>query len=105
MPAKPPHPGVLMARIRELAQQGAYSWGAHVFERRGERGIDISDALDVLRLGEIVGAIVPGINPGEWKCKVTAKLVDKSSREIGVALVVIRDSEIFLMTVEWEDAK
>jgi hypothetical protein len=105
MPQKPPHPGVLMARIRELAKQGAYSWGTHVFERRGERGIDISDALDVLRLGDITGAITAGINSGEWKCKVTAKLADKSSREMGVAVVVIRNSEIFLMTVEWEDVK
>jgi len=104
MPRKPPHPGVLMARIRELAKQGAYSLGLHVFDRRDERGIDIPDAVEVCRVGEIDGPITPGINPGEWKCKVTATL-DRSTREIGVALVVIRDEELFFTTVEWEDTK
>jgi hypothetical protein len=93
-----------MARIRKLAAEGAYSFGSHVFDRRDERDIDINDALDVLRLGEIDGPITPGINAGEWKCKVTAKL-EKSSREIGVALVVIRNNELFFTTVEWEDTK
>jgi hypothetical protein len=104
MPQKPPHPGVLMARIRKLAAQGAYSFGSHVFERRRQRNIDINDALDVLRLGEIVGPIKAGVNPGEWTCKVTAKL-ERSNREIGVALVVIQDNELFFTTVEWEDTK
>jgi hypothetical protein len=93
-----------MARIRHLAAQGTYSWGPHVFERRAERNIDLTDALDVLRLGEIVGTITPGENPGEWKCKVTAKL-ERSNREIGVALVVVRDEHLFFMTVEWEDPR
>lgn len=104
MPRKPPHPGVVMARIRKLAAAGAYRYGPHVFQRRHERSIDINDALDVLRLGEIDGPIMPGINAGEWKCKVTAKL-EGADRELGVAVVVIKDSELFLLTVEWEDTK
>ena len=104
MPRKPPHPGVLMARIRKLAASGAYSYGPHVFERRDERSIDINDALDVLRLGEIDGPIRPGINAGEWKCKVTAKL-EGANRELGVAVVVIKDNKLFLLTVEWDDTK
>lgn len=104
MPRKHPHPGALMARIRELAAQGAYSFGPHVFDRRGERDIDINDALYVLRIGEIAGPIEAGINPGEWKCKVTAE-PHGSSRMLGVALVVIRNEELFFMTVEWEDTK
>jgi hypothetical protein len=102
--SKPPHPGALMARIRELARQGAYSWGDHVFDRSDEREIDISDAIEVLRLGEIDGPIVAGVNTGEWKCKVTAK-TDRSSRELGVVLVVVRNEKMFLITVEWEDPK
>jgi hypothetical protein len=94
-----------MAEIRRLAVQGAYSWGPHVFDRKGQRDIDISDALDVLRLGEIDGPIKPGKNPGEWKCKVTAKLLDKSNRMLGVAVVVIRNQRLFFTTVEWEDTK
>jgi hypothetical protein len=93
-----------MKRIRELAQEGAYSWGKHVRERIAQRDIDINDAVDVLRLGEIDGPIEPGSNLGEWNCKVTAK-PDKSSRQLGVAVVVIRDDRLFLMTVEWEDVK
>ncbi len=104
LPRKPPHPGVLMARIRELASQGSYSWGPHVFDRKGERDIDIPDVLEVIRLGEIAGPIEPGKKSGEWKCKVTAK-PSGLSREIGVALVVIRSNELFFITVEWEDPK
>jgi hypothetical protein len=72
--------------------------------RCDQRDIDITDAVEVLRLGEIEGPIESGVNPEEWKCKVTAK-VDKSSRRLGVATVVIRNEELFLLTVEWEDAK
>lgn len=104
MPRKPPHPGALMERIRILADQGNYSFGSHVFERSRQRGIDITDVLDVLRVGEIDGPIAPGRNSGEWKCKVTATL-EESNREIGVALVVIGDHEMFFITVEWEDEK
>jgi hypothetical protein len=109
---KPPHPGALIGRIRALVKQGAFSWGTHVFERSAQRNIDIHDAtevlrlgeIEVLRLGEIEGPIEPGVNPGEWKCKVTAK-PDKSSRRLGVAVVVVRDERLFLLTVEWEDTK
>jgi hypothetical protein len=101
---KPPHPGVLMGRIRAMVKRGAFSWGTHVFERSTQRDIDIHDATEVLRLGEIEGPIEPGVNPGEWKCKVTAK-PDKSSRRLGVAVVVVRDERLFLLTVEWEDTK
>jgi hypothetical protein len=101
---KPPHPGKLMARIRELAKSGAYSWGDHVFERSGQRDIDVTDAISVLKLGEIEGAITPGENPDEWKCKVTGR-IDGSTREVGVVVVVIQNNHLFLITVEWEDIK
>jgi hypothetical protein len=93
-----------MSLIRELAANGAYEWNKHVRERFGQRDIDIHDAAEVLRLGEIEGTIEPGINPGEWKCKVTAK-PDKSSRRLGVAVVVLPNDRLFLVTVEWEDTK
>src|SRR5258707_15844513 len=93
-----------MKRIRELVKQGAFSWGTHVFERGEQRDIDVPDAIEVLRLGEIEGPLEPGINPGEWKCKVTAK-PDKSSRRLGVAVIVVRNEHLFLVTVEWEDTK
>src|SRR5260370_37616469 len=67
--AKPPHPGVLIGRIRALVKQGAFSWGTHVFERSTQRDIDIHDATEVLRLGEIEGPIEPGVNPGSGSAK------------------------------------
>ena len=73
----------------------AHSWRTHIFDRSEQRDIDVPDAIEVLRLGEIEGPIEPGINPGEWKCKVTTKL-DKSSRRL---------EHLFLVTVEWEDTK
>jgi hypothetical protein len=105
-PAQPlpkPHPGTLMARIRELAKSGAYSWGNHVFERSGQRDIDLPDAIGVLRLGEIEGPITPGNNPGEWKCKVAGP-IDGSSRDGGVVVVVIQNNHMFLFTVAWADS-
>lgn len=104
LPRKPPHPGVLAAQIRKLAAAGHYSYGAHVFERQDLRDIDINDAIEILTLGEIDPNIEPGINPGEWKCKMVGK-IDKSSRQLGVAVVVVRSSHLFLTTVEWEDTK
>jgi hypothetical protein len=100
-----PHPGVLMAKIRELAAAGSYSQSAHIIFDRGElRDIDIFDALDVLRLGEIAGPIEPGFMPGEWRCKVTAK-IDRSSRSLGVAVVVQNMKHLLMATVEWEDIR
>lgn len=93
-----------MKRIRELAGAGKYRWRKHVSKRFRQRDIDIFDVKDVLRLGEIKGPIRPGNEPGEWKCKVTGS-VDTSSRQLGVVLVVIRNDELFFVTVEWEDVK
>jgi hypothetical protein len=104
LPRKSPHPGVLAAQIRKLASEGHYSYGLHVFDRQDLRDIDINDAIEILKLGEIDPHIVPGINPGEWKCKMVGK-IDKSSRQLGVAVVVVQASHLFLTTVEWEDSK
>jgi hypothetical protein len=35
---KPPHPGELMALIRRLAAEGAYSFRGHALDRMKERG-------------------------------------------------------------------
>ena len=103
MPREPPHPGALRKQIAELARDGAISWGTHSLkERSPERGIDINDARRVLKIGEIMGPIEPGLNAGEWKCKVVAKAEDRP-RRIGVAVIVIQDRRLFIKTVEWED--
>ena len=103
LPRKSPHPGDLIKVIRQLAEAGAVSFSTHAFdERRAERDIDMPDALQVLKRGMIKGDIVPGINPGEWKCLVVDK-AEKSSRWIGVATVVIETRRLLIATVEWED--
>ena len=103
MPRIPPHPGELRKRIAELATAGAVSFSAHAFDERSpERGIDINDAIRVLRIGEIEGEIAPGANAGEWKCKMVAK-AENSSRRIGVVTVVVRLQRLLIATVEWED--
>jgi hypothetical protein len=92
-----------MKVIRRLAEAGAVSFSYHAFhERSEERGIDMPDALTVLKQGMIRGDVVPGNGPGEWKCKVVDKL-DDSSRWIGVVTVVIHDVRLLVVTVEWED--
>jgi hypothetical protein len=66
-----------------------------------ERGITRLDAVRVLQRGSISGDIEPGRNPGEWKCKVVARL--KGSREIGAVTIVVEERKLFVKTVEWED--
>jgi hypothetical protein len=103
LPRKPPHPGDLIKLLRRLAQDGAVSFSEHAFDERGpERDIGMPDALRVLKNGMLTGDIVPGANPGEWKCKVKDK-AEGSSRWIGVPIVVIGTRHLYVLTVEWED--
>jgi hypothetical protein len=82
LPRKPPHPGDLIKVIRLLAADGAVSFTRHAFNRSDERGIDMLDALAVLRNGMIKGDIVAGNNPGEWKCKVVDKPEGRHDRSV-----------------------
>ena len=65
------------------------------------RSISRVDVIRVLTRGHIDGVIIPGNNPGEWKCKVVANV--KGSREIGVVTLVIGQERVLVKTVEWED--
>ena len=75
----------------------------HAFERGDLRDITITDGLIVLRSGLLDDDTEPGLNPGEWKGKMTK--VMKGRREVGVAVIVIRDAALFVKTVEWEDLR
>ncbi|WP_408641128.1 DUF4258 domain-containing protein [Flavisphingomonas formosensis] len=77
--------------------------GAHTRDRMDERTITRPDVLRVLEIGSIKGPISTGLKPGEWKCKVVARV--KGSREIGVVTIVVEGKKIFIKTVEWEDLK
>jgi hypothetical protein len=100
---KPPHASQLIKRIRQLAKDGKIAWSSHAFdERMGQRNLGITDALEILRLGDIDGDIKLGKNPGEWRCVVIGNL-RWTSREAGVVTVVIRDTRLLVATVEWMD--
>jgi len=91
-----------MAIIRFLAAHTErVIFADHAQERMEERGMTDADGYAVLRLGELKGRVSAGVNPGEWKCKVVAKL--RGSRLIGVAVIVIMNEHLFVKTVEWED--
>lgn len=66
-----------------------------------ERGISDLQVERALRTGEIRGEVEPGRGTGEWKCKIVERM--KGMREIGVATVLIKNSKLFIKTVEWED--
>jgi hypothetical protein len=67
-----------------------------------ERGFEIDDVYEVLARGDIPGTIEPGKELGEWKCLVVGRL-EWTSREAGVATVVIRRERLVVITVEWMD--
>ena len=76
----------------------------HAEEQMFKRDIDMEDVIRVLRRGEIVGQIVPGIGADEWKCKVTCQpRYPESKRFLGVVTIVAGASELLIKTVEWED--
>ena len=58
-------------------------------------------ALDVILRGEISGKIVCGAEAGEWKAKIVAPIAGR--RAMGVATILVKESLIFVKTVEWED--
>jgi hypothetical protein len=99
----PPHPGRLIAVIRRLAKAGDIAFSDHAFDdRMGPRQIDADDVLKVLAIGDIEGDIVPGKNAGEWRCCVVGPL-PWTTREAGVVTVVIRETKLLIVTVEWMD--
>lgn len=91
-----------MRTIRMLAKDsGNVFFSQHARDRLSERGLTDVDAINVLKTGEIKGAVTPGAAAGEWKCKVTARLV--GTREVGVVTITQSMTRLFVKTVEWED--
>jgi hypothetical protein len=99
-----PRPADITKSIRHLAlDTGNIGWSDHVLEQMEYRDIQDTDVLHVLRTGEIYGDIVSGRSPGEWKCKIVAKI--KANRDVGVVTVVCNGQRLFLKTAEWEDLR
>lgn len=95
-------PHVFLRIVRGLAQDSRnISWSAHTRERFAQRDITNRMAVTVLRNGQIRGDIVPGKHAGEWKAKLFFPIPGR--REVGVAMILVKESKIFVKTVEWED--
>lgn len=67
-----------------------------------ERGIDVFDVERVPMTGIVSGPIRTGRREGEWKMLVVGEL-DRTSRKVGVATVLLREDRLVIATVEWED--
>lgn len=99
-----PNPVRFVEYVREVASDTRnVKWSGHARDRMLERGISNSMALRVIREGYLVDDIVAGRNQGEWKAKLVRHIPGR--REVGVALLLIRNSSIFVKTVEWEDTR
>lgn len=77
------------------------AWSAHARERFAERGITNRMAVTVLRNGSIKGEIVPGNAAGEWRAKMLYPIPGR--REVGVVMILVKESRILVKTVMWED--
>lgn len=94
--------GPLMKQIRAIAATSArVRFSGHALEQMARRGITDMEVFRVLKTGEIVG--LPWHEPeiGGRACKVVFR--PRGSRAIGVVTVVLRNEELLLKTVEWED--
>lgn len=99
-----PHPGNLLAVIRKLASEPSnVLLGDHAQERMWERDILDIDVFRILRSGRLVGEIEAGKRRDEWKVKIVDMI--RGRREAGVVTVVIGETRLFVVTVEWEDPK
>lgn len=104
-PDQPPSDAVMLAMIRSILEHSErVGWSDHYFERCEERGIYYDDVIQVLKNGLIIGGVKPGKNSNEWKCKLTyPSRYPGSKKEIGVAVVTLRNDRLLVMTAEWED--
>lgn len=76
--------------------------GNHARERMREREIDDIDVFRTLRSAVVTDDPVPA-EVGEWKCKLVRQM--KGTRSIGVVVIILRNGNLFIKTVEWEDVR
>jgi len=97
-----PSPQKVLETVRRLAADTRnIAWSVHALDRMLERDITDEMALSVLRAGDISSEIVPGVNAGEWKVKLTKQI--KGRRAVGVVTLLIRERRLLIKTAEWED--
>jgi Domain of unknown function (DUF4258) len=73
----------------------------HALVRMEERDIFDVDVFRVLKNGRIKGSVSSAKREGECLVKIVDKI--KGQREVGVVTVIIRQSKLLVITVEWED--
>lgn len=89
-------------RIHQIARDSSkVKITFHARERMRERDISIRVALTVIREGTVLGNIVAGEYPGEWKAKIVRNV--KGRRDVGAVVLLVRNDFILVKTVEWED--
>lgn len=104
MRALRPDPAQFCERVREVALDTKnVKWSQHARDRMYERDISNRIALNIIRDGHLKGDIVAGNKPGEWKAKFVRQIPGR--REAGVVFLLVRNSSIFVKTVEWEDMR
>ncbi len=76
----------------------------HAQDRFDERELDMGDAINVIKTGNIRGGITPGDNDLEWTCKIVCRpRYQDNRREAGVVVIVVSAAGLLIKTVEWED--
>lgn len=96
-------PSKARQRVGELARDtGNITWTDHIVQRMRERGFDTDAVLRILRTGDVEDDPEEE-DPGDWKIKIVRKMAN--GRVAGVVTVVVRNSRLVLITVEWEDRR
>src|SRR3974390_2434202 len=90
-----PRPETIRDQVHRLARDTAnIGWSEHALERMEERGIRDKVVLDVLRSGQVKGAVSAGARPGEWKVKMAMQV--KGWREVGVVVLTVRNARLYV---------
>lgn len=93
---------VAQARIRAISlDSGLVTLTHHALERMSQRGFTSRDVYRILQTGFVDDAPVE-VGKNDWKCKVVQKV---GSRHAGVVTIIVRDEELVVKTVEWEDSR
>ena len=96
-------PAKARQRVSELALNTSnITWTDHIAQGMQERGFDTDGVLRILRTGDVEDDPEEE-DPGDWKIKIVRKMAN--GRVAGVVTVVVQNSRLVLITVEWEDRR
>lgn len=102
--SQPPRPEVLRETVRFLAEDSRnVVITNHAEERMLERDISTSMMFRVLRAGLVKGDVEAGKKEGDWVIKLAGRIL--GNRDVGVVTAVVQNSQLVVITVEWEDLK